>query len=106
MLVIKIELWPHGQEDQAQTLGLARIFNDGTGTRTIGNYVFEMFRRNAKFPTGDSRPQTVLKRGVVRGFPRLRESCWKLLFLGMASAFDRDNTPVEIHDEETGNAPQ
>lgn len=97
MLVIKIELWPHGIEANKQTIGLARIFNDGTGTRSVGNYVFEMFRRNAKVPTGESRPQSVLRRGTLKGFPRLRESCWKLLFMLMASAYD--GQPVEINGD-------
>lgn len=38
MLVVRIELWPLGDESQARTVALARIWNDGTGDTYTGNY--------------------------------------------------------------------
>lgn len=44
MLVIKIELWPHGDESKKEDMGTAHIWNDGTGTRTSGNYGIKIFK--------------------------------------------------------------
>lgn len=38
LVVVKVELWPHGNEANARTLGRIEIANDGTGTLTHGNY--------------------------------------------------------------------
>lgn len=38
MLVVKLELWPFGREDQKETLGEIKVWNDGTGSTTRGNY--------------------------------------------------------------------
>lgn len=78
MLVIKIELWPLGDGCKAETLGVAKIVNDGTGTRSVGNYTLSIFRK------GSSK---VLKSGRISGFPRLRKGPWELLMLCLASAY-------------------
>lgn len=44
MIVVKVELWPFGQEELAKTLGVATITNDGTGTQDSGNYVAQLFK--------------------------------------------------------------
>lgn len=44
MLVIKIELWPHGREDFKRDLGVAYISNDLTGDPETGNYVFSLMK--------------------------------------------------------------
>lgn len=38
MVVVKIELWPHGNRFQARPLGMIRIHNDGTGDAYHRNY--------------------------------------------------------------------
>lgn len=38
MVVVKIELWPCGQESKKRDLGFAIISNDGTGDKKRGNY--------------------------------------------------------------------
>ena len=38
MIVIKIELWPHGIRKKSREIGRIVIANDGTGTPTKGNY--------------------------------------------------------------------
>lgn len=40
MLMIRVELWPHGEHQLARTLATLRIWNDGTGTADVGNYKF------------------------------------------------------------------
>ena len=42
MIVVKIELWPRGDETKARSLGLARIWNDGSGDTRNGNYQVEL----------------------------------------------------------------
>ncbi len=42
MVVVKIELWPHGDASQAQPLGEIYISNDGTGSALRGNYDVEL----------------------------------------------------------------
>lgn len=38
MVVVKIELWPHGQQEQARDIGLMMISNDCRGTKDVGSY--------------------------------------------------------------------
>lgn len=41
MLVVKVEIWPHGDESAATTLDTVYIGNDGTGggeSSAVGNY--------------------------------------------------------------------
>jgi hypothetical protein len=38
MLVVKIELWPHGVQSKAKELFRVFIANDCTGTSKAGNY--------------------------------------------------------------------
>lgn len=39
MLVIKVEIWPLGDESRAEEIGRAHVVNTGTGTREVGNYI-------------------------------------------------------------------
>jgi len=39
MLVVTIEMWPHGDSARARTLERLLIVNDGTGDLVLGNYV-------------------------------------------------------------------
>lgn len=38
MVVVKIQLWPMGDESKSKTIGVCKIANDGTGTKDHGNY--------------------------------------------------------------------
>ena len=72
MIVVKVELWPFGQEELAKTLGVATITNDGTGTQDSGNYVAQLFKE-----TRYARPW---KKARVREFARETLSSWDLLY--------------------------
>ena len=48
MLVIKIELWPFGNEAASRSLGEMRLWNDGTGTAESGNYVAQLDGKEVK----------------------------------------------------------
>ena len=72
MIRIKIELIPLGLKPAIQTW-TADIANDGTGTRTCGNYKFRIYQKNST--------EKVWKGGEIRDFQRLRWSVWYLVYL-------------------------
>ena len=76
MIVVKIELWPKGDESRKQDLGVAQITNDQTGTEELGNYMFLLL----KSPKYARRPG-IWRQGRVIGFPRLSRAAgpWDLL---------------------------
>ncbi len=39
MIVIKVELWPFGDEEKVKELAKLHIVNDDTGDNFLGNYV-------------------------------------------------------------------
>ena len=38
MVVVSIEIWPHGDQSQSRPIGKIQITNDGSGTRAKGSY--------------------------------------------------------------------
>jgi hypothetical protein len=79
MIVVKIELWPGGDEGRKQDLGTAQIANAVTSTLAtageLGDYTIEL-HKGRKYSTRGG----VWKAGRVNGFPRLRLGPWDLLF--------------------------
>lgn len=69
MIKITIEIWPSGFQSHSRTLGSVEISNDGTGTKSIGNYNIKFKSKNGK----------ILKRKRVEGHRRKATSVWKLL---------------------------
>ncbi len=72
MIVVTIELWPHGDESKKKHLGTAKIANDGRGTLTEGDYDVVLSK------TG--RPNQTWRKGRVTEFPRRRLGPWDLLY--------------------------
>lgn len=70
MVVVKIELWPCGDESKRQSLGVMHIINEGSGSRTEGNYDVVVFNKDGSM---------VLKTAKIRGFPRAVLGGWDLL---------------------------
>jgi hypothetical protein len=70
MLVIRIELWPGGDEARKRTLATGTITNLGTGSMARGNYFADL--RNAA-----GRPW---RHCAVTDFPRKRLLAWDLLY--------------------------
>lgn len=67
MIVVKVEIWPFGEESEAKEIGRMKIANDGTGSLGLGNYFFTI------------NPQTDNEvRGEVRNHQRQR-GVWVLL---------------------------
>jgi len=71
MIVIKVELWPHGFELAKKSLGEAHIWNVG-GDRNIGEYKFALYKAGNK--------RAIYREGRLKGFPRLRLLAWDLLY--------------------------
>lgn len=94
MIVVKIELWPGGDNTRARTLQEGIIYNTG-GDHTTGEYEFKLSKVGGfKTPVdlmrrGDVR--NVLRTGEVKGFPRLRLYAHDLLFRVLRIAFGERN---------------
>ncbi len=65
MIVIKIEIWPRGDESKKRGLGNITIGNDGTGTSEHGNY--EVALSHAGIYYGK---KGIWKKGNVKGHSR------------------------------------
>lgn len=89
MLVIKIEMWPQGDESQAREIGRAHISNDGTGTPDRGHYDVKLLK-SAEYAT---RPGT-WKKGRVQNFPRQVLGPWDLLFRALRDCVADRNKPT------------
>ncbi len=81
MLVVRIELWPFGDEDAKLTLGVGYIANDGTGNHYTGNYNFKLM----KSPEYAKTPG-VWKKGRVERFPRVSHGPWDLLYRALRAS--------------------
>ena len=74
MIVIKIELWPRGNESRAKEIGRMTLTNDAATTLaddSRGSYHVRLMRRG----TTDK----VQRAGYVENWPRKREPIWKLV---------------------------
>lgn len=88
MLVIKLELWPQGDQAKARPMGEIRIANDGSGTPEKGNYRVEL--SHSGMYVGK---RGVYRRGRVEGFPR-RASVYEILRRALESALRRGGRPA------------
>jgi len=53
MIKITIEMWPRGYEQNKKKIAEMTIVNDGSGTKTKGNYYFNMWlKRFAPWKSG------------------------------------------------------
>jgi hypothetical protein len=77
MLVIKVELWPYGDESRAEQIATGVIANDGTGTAEVGRYV--SFFAHGDMPASLIASTLQEQPGGVRVHHRRRESVWRLV---------------------------
>ena len=93
MLVVKIEMWPGGNEGKAYLLSQGVIANDGKGSVTLGSVTLGNYDVNLmKAPRfgGDKKPRISGKswrRGRVEGFDR-NLSEWELLRRALEDALE------------------
>lgn len=72
MLVVKIELWPGGDERRVKEIGRLHIINRGDSpTPRRGNYTVNLLRRGTN--------RKVHRSGEVLNYPRLSYPVWKLI---------------------------
>lgn len=81
MIVVRMELWPGGDESRKKTLGIATICNEGgTVSDTHPPYSVKIM----KSPMYAKSPG-VWKRGIVKAYPRESKNWgpWELLALAL-----------------------
>lgn len=83
MIKITVELCPFGDESKSKVIGLAKIWNTGTGNKTIGEYGYKIFKYG--------NPRNIWKEGIVTGFPRLKLTGWDLLYRVLKDSFGNRN---------------
>ena len=79
MIVIKIEIWPHGDTSKARILGVGTIANTGQGTPELGRYraFFDSIG-----PGGSQHREAAIGR-----FKRQEKDSWELLYLALKKVF-------------------
>jgi len=83
VIVVKVELHPHGDVTQMTEIARMIIANDGTGTPVRGNY----WGRTAKgIIKGDNmiapaimHASRKMRCGAVRDYPRVQKHVWNLV---------------------------
>lgn len=81
MIVVKVELWPGGDESRKVDLGTAEIANI-SGLADVSSYSVRLLKGKAYSPNGAGQ---LYKEGRVDGYPRRdrRWGPWELLALAL-----------------------
>jgi hypothetical protein len=82
VLVVKLEVWKHGNPSDVEQIGDVRIINEGTGTPERGNYRFEVKYSGAYWGKPGS-----WKAGRVAGYDRKGVSPYHLVLAVLERAF-------------------
>lgn len=82
MLEIKIQLIPYGLSE-AKSFWIGEIWNDATGTNSLGNYKFRIYKKNSI--------KTIWKGGEIKNFQRKNWSIWYLLYLCLKTVYGENN---------------
>lgn len=82
MLRVTVELIPYGREEDAQILQVLEIWNDGTGSSTVGNYEFG-------YPDVNGHRRF---KGEVKNHPRLDVSVWNLVWKVLAQRYGKETS--------------
>lgn len=93
MIVIKLEMWPGGDEARKYDLGRAFIWNDGrVADPRRGDYGVAIQRRGYTGSWVDVvRGQKAQRRGEVKDYPRLAYPVWRLIIRALRSAFPEES---------------
>jgi hypothetical protein len=116
LIVVKIELWPFGEQAGATEIGRMYVANDGAGTREHGGYRVAACRRgNIDVPrevysddrramiehTDAKKLPKAARAGVVKDYPRLAYNVWRLIGRAILAAFPEEDKPAK-----KGRAPR
>jgi len=93
MLVVRIELWPFGDEKEKREIGRTYIYNDGKGSQHRGNYKVRVSRKDKLEP--EERRDIVEGKGFARigsvtDYPRTSYNVWRLVLRALRSAFPEE----------------
>lgn len=91
MIVVRVELWKGGNPDDVALLGVMRIVNDGSGSKTIGHYDVDIARLRG---TGAWRS------GRVENHRRLAVSVWRLVAKALAACLPPVKAAKDPRQEE------
>ena len=69
MIVVKLEIWPYGDESDTSSLGTIEIYNDATGSFTRGNYKYKL----------KGKKDRVMSEGTVKNYARNAQHPWNLI---------------------------
>ena len=69
-IVVKLELWPGGDQELARTIGALLIVNDGSGTYNRGNYDYKLIGKQAALKGSPGR---------IENYPKQRKHAWELV---------------------------
>lgn len=88
MIVIRLELWPKGDESRKRVLGVGEITNVG-GTPEVGDYRVRLLKSPEYARTPNvGKPW---RSGKVEGFPRTKPyGPWDLLLLALFAALGKE----------------
>jgi hypothetical protein len=75
MIEITVRMIPQGDQARAYIKGVMRIANDGTGTKSSGNYKVFVSRQN--------QPEKEWKSTRFQGFPRRVLGVWQLIYCAL-----------------------
>lgn len=79
MIKISVNLQKWGFESLTSSLGIMKITNDGTGTKSKGNYKFSIY---------DKSNSRIIHSGVIKNFLRLKNNVWQLIYLCLKELYD------------------
>lgn len=88
MIVVKLEMWPHGDESQMYELGRTYIYNVG-GTVKRRDYEVRVCRKGHYdvSPTQLADGEGFTRTGSVKDFPSLSYNVWRLILRCLGVAF-------------------
>lgn len=92
MIVVRLEMWPKGDESRKYELGRTYIYNDGNGTARHGSYEVRVCRKG-KYDV--ERRDLVEGKGFTRtarvdNYARESYNIWRLILRCLRSAFPEE----------------
>lgn len=105
MIVVKLEMWPHGSEAKKYPLGEVRLTNVG-GDERIGHYEVKLMK-SAEY----AKRQGPWRSGHVLNFHRLKMGPYDLLLRGLVACIGGHNVDdaeivIAAEDEVLFSQPQ
>jgi len=92
MIVVKIEMWPKGDESKAREIGRTYIYNSG-GSLTRSNYEARVCRKAKTFvhePRKVVSGEGFARKGSVTDYPRLSYNVWRLIIRALLACFPEE----------------